>query len=262
MNIKKNMRPGSAIMLAFLLATTSRISFCQTTDVKPEPELPPGLKAKKERIVANYQPGGCFLAGFNISIRNAEGSQSAVGEVRSDPQNRRLHLEFRIPYIGITLSQLSVLDEKAYVKNVKMERMETIPVENLMVQGMGQNSIQLPFVFFQELLFAGLPENVVASGKWSENPDGSVSVLVNNPGQKIEYKFTSGFLEQILYENEQSAENIRVDLQGLRSREPAIPGRLVINAKKAGSAPEAMIIDFGSVNPSADCGLNRFPTRF
>ncbi|MBI40280.1 MAG: hypothetical protein CMF59_11820 [Leptospiraceae bacterium] len=256
----RNIHPN--VILLTVLTTVSCLGFCKTVDVTPEPELPPGLKAKKERIVENYKPGSCFLAGFNISIRNSEGSQSAVGEVRSDPQNRRLHLEFRVPYIGITLSQLSILEGQAYVKNVKMERMETIPVENLMVQGMGQNSIRLPFIFFQELLFAGLPENVLAKGKWSENQDGSVSVLVNNPGQQVEYKFVSGYLEQIQYASEQTSEKIQLDLQGLRSKSPAIPGRLIINARKAGAAPEAMIIDFGAVNPSADCGLNRFPTRF
>ncbi|HBS05833.1 MAG TPA: hypothetical protein DEA96_12760 [Leptospiraceae bacterium] len=251
-----------AVLLASVLLTAGCLGFCKTVDVTPEPTLPPGLKAKKDRIVENYKAGSCFLAGFNISIRNSEGSQSAVGEVRSDPQNRRLHLEFRVPYIGITLSQLSILEGQAYVKNVKMDRMETIPVENLMVQGMGQNSIRLPFIFFQELLFAGLPANVIEKGKWTENQDGSVSVTVKDPGQQVEYKFASGYLQQIQYGNEQSSENIQVDLQGLRSKSPAIPGRLVINARKAGSAPEAMIIDFGSVNPSADCGLNRFPTRF
>ncbi|MBU43148.1 MAG: hypothetical protein CMN76_08025 [Spirochaetaceae bacterium] len=253
---------SKTIILTLALLTAGCTGFCKTADVQPEPELPPGLQAKKDQIVSNYKPGGCFLAGFNISIRNAEGSQSAVGEVRSDPTNRRLHLEFRVPYIGITLSQLTILEEQAYVKNVKMERMETIPVENLMVQGMGQNSIRLPFVFFQELLYAGLPSNVIEQGKWTENPDGSVSAIVKKPGQVVEYSFATGYLQQILYRNEQTAENIRVDLQGLRSKEPAIPSRLIINAQKAGSAPESMIIDFGGVNGSADCGLNRFPTRF
>lgn len=257
-------RSGRATAWAALMAFafTGCLSFCKTPDIKPEEELPPGLKAKKEKIVSNYQPGGCFLAGFNIALRNAEGSQSAVGEVRSDPQNRRLHLEFRVPYIGITLSQLTVIQEMAYVKNVKMARMETIPVENLMVQGMGQNSIRLPFIFFQELLYAGLPANLVDQGKWSESPDGTVSVTVTGPGRTVEYRFSKGYLEQILYESPATAESIRVDLTGLRSRSPAIPSRLTIVAKKAGAAPESMIIDFGNVNPQADCQPYRFPTNF
>lgn len=250
------------ILLPLLVFSASCLSFCRTADVKPEEELPPGLKAKKEKILANYQPGNCFLAGFNIALRNSQGSQSAVGEVRSDPANRRLHLEFRVPYIGITLSQLTILNGQAYVKNVQMDRMEMIPVENLMVQGMGQNSIRLPFVFFQELLFAGLPSNVVDRGKWSESPDGTVSASVKNPALTVDYRFSRGYLEQIIYENTQTAETIRVDLNGLRSKNPAIPSRLTIVASKAGGPSESMIIDFGSVNPSASCEEYRFPTKF
>ncbi|MCB1138654.1 MAG: hypothetical protein KDK23_07855 [Leptospiraceae bacterium] len=250
------------ILFPLLVFSASCLSFCRSAEVKPDEELPPGLKAKKEKILENYQPGNCFLAGFNIALRNSQGSQSAVGEVRSDPKNRRLHLEFRVPYIGITLSQLTILNGQAFVKNVQMDRMETIPVENLMVQGMGQNSIRLPFIFFQELLFAGLPANVVERGKWTESPDGTVSASVKNPSLTVDYRFARGYLEQIIYENTETAETIRVDLTGLRSRNPAIPSRLTIVARKAGGPAESMIIDFGSVNPSASCEQYRFPTSF
>ena len=257
MNVPKKIESAILLLIISLAA-----SCCSTTQIEQPEELPEGLRAKKEQILSNYNPSNCFVASFNISIQNAEGSRSAVGEVRSDPANRRLHLEFRVPYIGIKLSQLTILEETAYVKNVQMDRMETIPVSMLQVQGMGQNSIQLPFSLFQELLYAGLPKNVSNVAKWSENQDGSVSARISDADSTIAYHFESGHLQQIQYNKQQTAESIRVDLKGLRSKEPSIPSRLSVEARKAGGAPEMLILDFTGVNARANCSLQQFPTSF
>lgn len=254
--------------ITFILAITLLIQ-CNSTDTTENGTTgeDPKLKAAKESVQKMYSPPDCFLTGFDVQLQTPEKTQTADGTVRSDTLNQRMRLMFRVPYIGISLSQMTVVDETVYVKTIQDSQVQTIPLDRFEVRGLGQNSIRLPFTFFQELLYGRLPGELYEKAKWVQKPDGTAEAILTesqNQTRQFEaiYKFRKDSrLASIEFERPGTNEKIRVITDGVYRKEASFPKKIEIISSR-GNYTEVLRVIFKSVRLDSNCSAGFFPKSF
>jgi hypothetical protein len=183
---------------------------------------------------------------------------------------------FRIPYIGISLSQMTVIDETVYVKTIQDSQVASIPLDRFEVRGLGQNSIRLPFTFFQELLYGKLPAELYEQGKWTQNPDGTATAVLSsrsggqqavaqandlNQFQAV-YQFRADSrLASIDFERPGTSEKIRVITDGVYRQDASFPRKIEILSTR-GNYTEVLRVLFKSVSLDSSCADGFFPVAF
>lgn len=220
------------------------------------------LKEAKTSVRKMYTPPDCFLTSFDVQLQTPGKTQTAEGTVRSDTVNQRMRLMFRVPYIGISLSQMTVLDETVYIKTIQDQSVKQIPLDRFEVRGLGQNSIRLPFTFFQELLYGRLPENLYENAKWTLNDRQIVTAVLDQGQSKAIYKFRPDYrLDSIRFERPDSSEEIRVQTSGVYRQDASFPKKIEIISAK-GNYTEVLRIIFNGVRIDSSCKIQFFPKNF
>ncbi|MBW7857171.1 MAG: hypothetical protein H3C43_02455, partial [Leptonema sp. (in: Bacteria)] len=114
----------------------------------------------KSKVKQLYTPAECFRTNFTATIVVPnQSSQTAAGLLRADNLNQRMRMILTEPYLGITISWITIKDGFAYVSNPRYAGVQKVSLTGFELQSMGTNSIRLPFSLFQDLLYGGLPES-------------------------------------------------------------------------------------------------------
>ena len=230
---------------------------CRTGGGAPEQvELSDDVRTELDEIQALYATPDCYYARFSVRGNvQGQGEQEARGLIRADNLNERMLMVFQDPFIGITLSRVVIKGGTVYISNPR-DGLQKVPLELFQVQGLGNNSIALPFRVFQNLLFARLPEQLFTSAARPELNDTSLTISYLDETESYLYQFEERRLREIRYGR--SDLDIEVDLEGVYGR-TAFPR--TIRMRSVRPAGDAMQIRFSRVDPAASCRDSFFTER-
>ena len=240
-----------------LIALLTAPAACRTAETREEPpveaEESGGPRQELEQIRSAYAPPACYLANFTVTGRlPGQGERSARGTIRADNENDRMVLEFRDPFLGITISRVVIRDGFAFVRSAEQGTLAPIPLNQFYVQGLGNNGIQLPFVAFQDLLYARLPAALFEPGARLQQEQSRLEVLIGNTAQSYRYEFEERRLRTLKYASANPPANIDVTLEGAY-RDSQFPESINMQAGPGSQSGELLRLDFRSVDQNASC---------
>ena len=253
----------SSILLVFIFGTGL---FCQTTKNGDDTRYPADAinKAEKLKFLKKiYKPAACFNAGFRIKVTTPDGrTQKANGSLRVDNKNERMRFKFTVPYIGITLSKITIASDMVYVSNPharkKKDRKFSLPLKYFQVRGLGQNSISLPFSLFQDLLFARLPEVIFLPDAIIKETPEMLAILIKKETEEYNYHFKKGRLRRLIYHQLEKNNKVDVSLKGTYKK-TVFPKTMELIMNPGLKNAEKMHITFRSLNLKARCTDPYFP---
>ncbi len=241
----------SGLPLAFACTTIGG----GTTKTPAEGQAASTLAAIKE----TYTPIPCFTSDFDIEMRQTGSfNKRARGELRVDNQLDRMRLVIKDRLLGLSLSEMTLVDGIIYLKNIGQDR-QVIPREEFQVSGLGNNAIVLPFSLFQDLLYGKIPGDVFTKYESATTENGALVVLLKKPEAAYNYRFVSNRLAEMKYEPVGQNGVVEVALNG-QFQATSFPGAINIAMREGGRINETMNITFQRVDPRAQCTDARFPT--
>lgn len=224
-------------------------------------KIPPGDPAASTlaAIRANYTPIPCFTSRFDITMRQTgRFAKRARGELRVDNQQDRMRLVIKDRILGLSLSEMTLLNGNVYLKNIGQDR-QVIPRDQFRVAGLGNNTIVLPFSLFQDLLYGKIPDEVYTRYDSARTENGALVVKLSKPEANYSYRFLDNRLREMQYAPPGPG---LVDV-ALAGEVPAtsFPKKIDIAMKNGEHVSETMNIVFHSVDTQAHCTDGRFPVN-
>ncbi len=246
-------------ILTMILA--SALLTCESVPQEDEtPDSPLSINQELERIRSNYTPPACLYATFRIQARVAgQAPQDARGVLRADNQNDRMLLILRDPYIGLTLSRIMARENTVYLSNPRTD-LQTIPVDQFQVSGMGHNRVALPFEVFRDLLFARLPVEEFTRNARVRRDQNGLNIELNRNGDAYRYNFVDQKLRRIEYAPRGGNTAATASLTG-NYRDSSFPASIRLESGRPGAAAESLEVRFDSINANAECRDTQFPPR-
>lgn len=235
-----------------------------TTELPQNIEKPTtqSLAEFKSKVKQLYTPADCFRTNFSVTISVPnQGAQTAAGLLRADNLNKRMRMVLTEPFLGITLSWITIKDGFAYLSNPRYAGVQKISLAGFELQSMGTNSIQLPFSLFQDLLYGGLPETIYDKATNWQKTDSGYSATAIIDGDTFIYNFNTNYrLEKILYKKSTGNYTADISLNGI-FYDTIFPNWFAIQTYVNQRPSETMKISFQAADFKAWCKDEYFPVQ-
>jgi hypothetical protein len=208
-----------------------------------------------------YSGYACFSVLFDLSVLSRNANQQSKGFFRADKKNERMHMIFRDPMFGIELSRVLIANERVVVLNPQDDSRATVPVGLFEVRGLGNNSVRMPFLLFQNFLYGTLPEHFYRIGEITERGDNWVGVTYEYGGAEYSYVFELGRLKRFSYREPLKKSTIEVSLEGVYDG-TIFPKKIVMlsgtGEKLNRATAERMTVQFWKLNTADACEDRHF----
>jgi len=233
---------------------------CQTVEEKieePEVKLSAGVSQELDEIKKLYVSPTCYSANFVIETRGKE-NNIANGSMRIDSVKQRMRFVFNERFLGITLSQVTIADEKVFITSPR-ENGALFLLSEFEVRGLGFNNIRMPFRLFQDLLYVRIPEEVFLPKTKRVYENGVLTASLSLPGEYGVYVFKNHRLRELHF-SRMNGEKIDTDLKG-QFQKTLLPSSIEMKTVSSTGQSESLKITFVSYDPKARCVDDLFPMK-
>lgn len=263
MNTMKNKKNGSLISGLISLMLLLTVNSCSIFGVKSRDQaIIQSVSGQLRSIRKFYQSVDCFSADFKIKVVDAKSKVSRVnGFLRADNKNNRMRLRITVPFIGITVSEITIASEMVYINNPLAKqklKKQIIPIKKFELKGLGHNNMPLPFQLFQDLLYARLPYRLFSRHAKLKKKGELLEVAFKKEGAIYRYKFINQKLRSVKYTGPGATGNqIEAIIDG-NFEKSKFPETLILYMNPGKRDVERMDIDFNDLNLNASCKDSHF----